>query len=666
MIHKTNIFAAPIICGAALALAVVAGCSKQEEIPVVTGFPEDGVVRIAANAGDPLTRADGTSSSEYSGTTLGLFIDYGQGDKYNGSNVKWTKAENAWTPEKQMLWKDDKTGANIYAYAPYVDGSAADAVNFEIPSDQTAGTLTADLVSWAYLNFVPNSSNNNFQDGKILISFGHRLVKLTFNFEKGNQFADGVTIASASLLGTSSKVVLNATAGTVAAAGDAASLDIKLHKVEDPKNPSALKYEAVFFPGDGQKAGAKMLQVKMSEGTVLNYVVPSTGLVESGLKSGSAYEMKMRLGKDKIEIASDVTVADWTESGNTLPGGEPVLNADLWDGTVATEFAGGSGSETDPYLIATSAQLAYLAQKVNGGETYEGKYFHQTEDFALDDKDWTPIGTFSKPFKGNFDGNNHEIFGLKVETTSYAGLFGYINSGSVKNVRICSGSVKASENYVGGIVGDLDDSTMENCTASVNVSGKANAGGLVGSITGSTISNCHFLSGEIVGEVDGSWDGERVGGIVGCAQGSNSSNVTNCSADASVKGKMNVGGLCGWFGNGDHTFSNCTMKGIVTVTKSYCGGLVGNLYDSNGKFESCQFEGSIKKDGDNVSNTGIAIGADESNVTFSECVCTVDEQTNTSLGREKVGYIKNKSAENEKVRSDGYAYSDTDIKVIVK
>ncbi len=252
-----------------------------------------------------------------------------------------------------------------------------------------------------------------------------------------------------------------------------------------------------------------------------------------------------------------------------------------------------------------------------------------------------------------------------METTSYAGLFGYINSGSVKKVRICSGSVKASENYAGGIVGDLDDSTMENCTASVNVSGKANVGGLVGSITGSTISNCHFISGEIVGEGDGSWDADRVGGIVGCAQGSNS-NVTNCSANASVKGKLNVGGLCGWFGNSDHIFSNCTMKGIVTVTKDYCGGLVGNLYDSNGKFESCQFEGSIKKDGDNVSNTGIAIGADLSNVTFSECVCTVDEQTNTSLGREKVGYIENKSAENEKVRSDGYAYSDTDIKVIVK
>ena len=652
MIHKTNIFAAPIICGAALALALAAGCDKMATTESPTGFPEDGVVRIAANAGDPLTRGDGTSSSEYSGTTLGLFIDYGSNDKYNGSNVKWTKAENAWTPEKQMLWKDDNTGANIYAYAPYVDGSAADAVNFEIPSDQTAGTLTADLVSWAYLKFVPNSSNNNFQDGKILISFGHRLVKLTFNFEKGNQFADGVTVSEAVLLGTSSKVVLNATAGTVAAASDAPGLNIKLHKVEDAQNPNALKYEAVFFPGEGQKTGAKMLQVKMSEGTVLNYVVPSGGLVEGGLQAGSAYEMKMRLGKDKIEVASDVTVADWTEGGTTLPGGESVLNADVWDGTVATDFASGRGISDDPYLISTSAQLAYLAQQVNGGTSYEGKYFRQTANFDLAGKKWTPIGAEeSKPFKGNFDGNNHEIFGLKVETDNwYAGLFGYIYSGSIKNIKICSGSVKTSGSYAGGIVGDLYNSTMENCTAIVNVSGRGNVGGLAGNISGSTVSNCHFLSGEIVGD-------SYVGGIVSHVQNSDKSTVKDCSANALVKGSECVGGLCGWFGNGDHEFSNCTMKGSVTVTKNSCGGLVGSLYDSKGTFKDCKFEGSIKKDGDKVSDTGIAIGADKSNVTFKNCVCTIDEQTKTSLNGKKVG---------NKVRSDDYTYPDTDIKVTDK
>mgnify|MGYP004519081195 CR=1 FL=1 len=639
MIHKTNIFAAPIIWGAALALALAAGCDKMATTESPTGFPEDGVVRIAANAGDPLTRADGASSSEYSGTTLGLFIYYGTNDKYNGSNVKWTKAENAWTPEKQMLWKDDKTGANIYAYAPYVDGSAADAVNFEIPSDQTAGTLAADLVSWAYLGFVPNDSNNDFQDGKILISFGHRLVKLTFNFEKGNQFASDVTVSEAVLLGTSSKVVLNATKGTVAAATDAAGLNIKLHKVEDAQNPTALKYEAVFFPGEGQGAGAKMLQVKMSDGTILNYVVPSSGLVSGGLKAGSAYEMKMRLGKDKIEVASDVTVADWTEGGTTLPGGESVLNADVWDGTVATGFASGSGISDDPYLISTSAQLAYLARQVNGGTSYEGKYFRQTANFDLAGKKWTPIGNSSNEFKGHFDGDNKEVYDLNVDITgSYAGLFGNITNGSVKNVRICSGSVKASVYYVGGIVGDFNYSTMENCTASVNVSGNSNVGGLAGSISGSTVSNCHFLSGEIVGSGDGPWDGDAVGGIVGRVQSSNVSTVKDCSANASVKGRMNVGGLCGWFGNGDHEFSNCTMKGSVTVTKEWCGGLVGYLSSSNGKFENCQFEGSIKKDGDNVSNTGIAIGADASNVTFKNCVCTIDEQTKTDLGKDnKVG-----------------------------
>ena len=654
MIHKTNIFAAPIICGAALALALAAGCDKMATTESPTGFPEDGVVRIAANAGDPLTRADGTSSSEYSGTTLGLFIDYGQGDKYNGSNVKWTKAENAWSPEKQMLWKDDKTGANIYAYAPYVDGSAADAVNFEIPSDQTAGTLTADLVSWAYLNFVPDASKNDFfsNDGKILISFGHRLVKLTFNFEKGNQFASDVTVSEAVLLGTSSKIVLNATAGAVVAANDAASLDIKLHQVKDAQNPNALKYEAVFFPGDGQKAEAKMLKVTMSEGTVLNYVVPSDGLVEGGLKAGSAYEMKMRLGKDKIEVASDVTVADWTEGGTTLPGGESVLNADVWDGTVATGFASGSGISDDPYLISTSAQLAYLAQQVNGGTSYEGKYFRQTANFDLAGKKWTPIGAEeSKPFKGNFDGNNHEIFGLKVETDDwYAGLFGYIYSGSIKNIKICSGSVKTSGSYAGGIVGGLDKSTMENCTAIVNVSGRGNVGGLAGNISGSTVSNCHFLSGEIVGD-------SYVGGIVSHVQNSDKSTVKDCSANALVKGSECVGGLCGWFGNGDHEFSNCTMKGSVTVTKNSCGGLVGSLYDSKGTFKDCKFEGSIKKDGDKVSDTGIAIGADKSNVTFKNCVCTIDEQTKTSLNGKKVG---------NKVRSDDYTYPDTDIKVTDK
>ena len=676
MIHKTNIFAAPIICGAALALALAAGCDKMATTESPTGFPEDGVVRIAANAGDPLTRADGTSSSEYSGTTLGLFIDYGTNDKYNGSNVKWTKAENAWTPEKQMLWKDDKTGASIYAYAPYVDGSAADAVNFEIPSDQTSGTLAADLVSWAYIGFVPNDSNNDFQDGKILISFGHRLVKLTFNFEKGNQFASDVTVSEAVLLGTSSKVVLNATKGTVTAASDAASLDIKLHKVEDSQNPTALKYEAVFFPGDGQKAGAKMLQVKMSEGTVLNYVVPSSGLVSGGLKAGSAYEMKMRLGKDKIELAKDgITVGSWTDSGNLSGGGEAEVDPDVnvWDGTTATAFESGDGSENTPYIISTAAQLAYLAQSVNGGESYEGKYFKLTTDLALAEIPWTPIGGYAhvgylveRPFKGNFDGDNHTIYGLKVvaekdgenNSNKRSGLFGLVNNSSnspkvyIKNLKIIganvlnenqfSGILCGSAHYVdisgvevsgnvtangwcGGLVGYIKDSKISACKARVKVTSTGSAGGLCAESSDLELSGCSVSSSEVVGTY-------QTGGLLGMIYGK--IDVNNCTADASVKGN-GVGGLFGVFTNDyskTRSAKNCTMTGAVTVYKGkgdeYGGGIVGWLYKFC-SFENCGFDGTVVKEEGvdaNKERVGAAIGKDDvGTCTFTDCWYNADK-----------------------------------------
>lgn len=687
MIHKTNIFAAPIICGAALALALAAGCDKMATTESPTGFPEDGVVRIAANAGDPLTRGDGTSSSEYSGTTLGLFIDYGSNDKYNGSNVKWTKAENAWSPEKQMLWKDDNTGANIYAYAPYVDGSAADAVNFEIPSDQTAGTLTADLVSWAYLKFVPNSSNNNFQDGKILISFGHRLVKLTFNFEKGNQFADGVTVSEAVLLGTSSKVVLNATAGTVAAASDAPGLNIKLHKVEDAQNPNALKYEAVFFPGEGQKTGAKMLQVKMSEGTVLNYVVPSGGLVEGGLKAGSAYEMKMRLGKDKIELAKDgITVGSWTDSGDLPGGGEAQVDptANVWDGTTAAfKETDGDGnelgnSETNPILIESAAQLAYLAQQVKAGESYSGKYFKLTKDLALAEMPWTPIGGYEQTdesnweerlFEGNFDGGNHTIYGLKVvaekkgnDNLQPLGLFGLVNRSSysstkvktyIKNLRI-SGANVLNENQksgilcgvayfvdisgvevsgvvtargvCGGLVGAIANSTISNCKAKVKVTSTGSAGGICAESADLELSKCSVSSSEIVGTY-------QTGGLLGMIY--NKLDVTDCTVDASVKG-YSVGGLFGVFGVDKQGYArsakNCTMTGAVTVAKGngdeYGGGIAGWLYGSC-SFENCGFNGTIVKEEGvdaNKERVGAAIGKDDvGTCTFTNCWYNVDK-----------------------------------------
>lgn len=397
-----------------------------------------------------------------------------------------------------------------------------------------------------------------------------------------------------------------------------------------------------------------------------------TGIWVNGipeLVAGKSYTFELIVGKTTVKVGS-VTVNDWT-TGDKIDIGETEGHPNLWDGSVAAGFAGGTGISDDPHIIATPAQLAYLADEVKGGTTYEGKYFRQTEDFDLGGNKWAPIGSWNHPFKGHFDGDNHEIFRLNadINLAMYGGLFGYISSGSVKNVKVRSGLVKSSNACVGGIVGELNGSQMENCTASVNVSGRESVGGLVGCLSsGSRVSDCHFLSGEITGN-----GGSSIGGIVGKVTKGNNASVRSvvdrCSVNASVKGYSDVGGLCGWSVDGDYIA--CTMKGSVTVTWENGGGLAGHI-GSKGEFNGCRFEGSINGEGGALYTRyiGIAIGYDECSenaskgVTFQSCVCIIDAQTNTSLNGEKVGYIVNKSAGNEKVRADGCDYSK--IKVTVK
>lgn len=668
----------------ALALAL-AGCNKMVAPETVTGFPEDGVVRIAATAGEPQTRADGR---EYDGSTLGLFIDYGSGTenaRYTHSNVKWTNGTDGWTPEKQMLWKNSKTSADIYAYAPYIDG-AADAKNlvFSIPADQSAGTTAADLVSWGQAGFAPNSENQNFVDGKIIISFSHRLVKMIFNFGMGNQFGSDVTVKEVVLLGTASKVLCDATIDrnpAVTASPDASSLDIILHKLDD------LKYEAVFFPGKGQEKGAKMLKVTMSDGTVLFYTVPGGGLVSSGLMPGSAYTMTMRLGKDKVELAKDgITVGEWGDSGSLTCGEADVdPKADVWDGKTVTPFSTGDSenplgdSEATPILIENAAQLAYLAEQVNGGNTYQGKYFKLAKDIALANKPWTPIGAevFQKEFKGNFDGGGHTIYGLKVKG---AGLFGYVNGpfsggtkrtyikdvkisgadvtsetahsgilcGAVGNVKISgvdvSGTIIGEKDNCGGIVGYITNSEISNCNARAKVTGVKYVGGLCGYLYNSEVSSCSVSSGEIAGE------SYNIGGLFGRIH--SKCTVQECTVDATVKGKR-VGGLFGSvyipMDENIHILKNCIMTGTITVMKDekgqeQGGGLVGAL-EGKSQFENCGFDGTIvKEEGVDANNVkvGAAIGIDDSGeCTFTGCWYNADKTT----GLYKLGSTKNPNAD---------------------
>ena len=86
----------------------------------------------------------------------------------------------------------------------------------------------------------------------------------------------------------------------------------------------------------------------------------------------------------------------------------------IWDGSIAAGFAGGSGTEDDPYLISNGSELAYLAQQVNSGNRYENVHFKLTNDIYLNDTtDWELWGTTGSSSAGKADTCN----GSAIEPT---------------------------------------------------------------------------------------------------------------------------------------------------------------------------------------------------------------------------------------------------------
>ena len=295
-----------------------------------------------------------------------------------------------------------------------------------------------------------------------------------------------------------------------------------------------------------------------------------------------------------------------------------------WDGSIATAFAGGTGTESDPYQIADGAQLAYLASEVNKGQPYENACFVLTADIDLGNHDWTPIGNFFSDalfggtdysvFAGNLDGKGHTVSNISIGTESAPlesdvfGLFG-VTGGKLSNLNLDGvtiyGTAKNVSGYVIGLAGALSGSAsgpVENChvanlsmTMSTPDSGMAAAywiGGLVGALDGQYIDECS-VSGKIT-EKSGKGS---IGGLIG--ELGRAAKITYSHADVALNvkpdyyGGANVGGLIGK-GNGEKdpetVISNCYATGNVTGG-AYSGGFAGSLWGLN--IKNCYATGDV-------------------------------------------------------------------------
>lgn len=235
----------------------------------------------------------------------------------------------------------------------------------------------------------------------------------------------------------------------------------------------------------------------------------------------------------------------------------------------------GDGSADKPYKISTAAELAWFRDQVNSGNNRVSATLTEDIDLAefchaadgttyTDELSWTPIGNFDINYQGTFDGNGKTISNLYINATSeFAGFFGYLAGGNIKNITFDNAKVNSTGIYYTGILAGYAGSCIfENIK---------------------TLGNCSVEGKQITG------------GIAGIAVG----NISNCENHAEVKGMGSLGGILGMYYGSDNSITSCANYGAVTGTYRQVGGMVG--YFDSGTIQNSANYGDITGK-DNVGN----------------------------------------------------------------
>ena len=246
-----------------------------------------------------------------------------------------------------------------------------------------------------------------------------------------------------------------------------------------------------------------------------------------------------------------------------------------------------------------------LANLVNSGNTLEGKTIKQVNDINLQcnaTNIWIPIGNYGENqnnyFAGTYDGKGHKIENIYIDTTSsYQGLFGY-NKGTIKNIGIHTGEIKAGDNS-GSIVGQ-NEGTIEKCYNNINLECYQGAyfggiAGIQGKNSKSKIIKC-YNTGNITGKI--TKDKGAIGGIVGYTNQSNIENSYNAGNITNIAVAQNVrtAGIADNVGGGK--IHSCYNTGNITTqiendeTNPVVAGIIGEVHE--GEINNCYNIGETK------------------------------------------------------------------------
>ena len=290
----------------------------------------------------------------------------------------------------------------------------------------------------------------------------------------------------------------------------------------------------------------------------------------------------------------------------------------------------GSGTSSDPYIIESAENLAFLAYMVNKGYDTKDLYFRLITDIDLAgnmNNYWEPIGLGNRwpdedgcdrgivesgtSFRGHFDGGGHGISNIYVDDIyTYSGLFGRVSGQNnspaiIENVCIVSGTIKGIN--CGGIAGNGSLALISNCMNSASVEGDT-VGGIVG-VNAFEIHQCHN-AGNVTGSIAGGIVGEEAhiieecynngnivctnriaGGILGLAT---DVTIKNCYNTGHISGVGNIfddfpiaGGIIGFTSNAIN-MSNSYNVGEISST-NLMGCLLGHITNGSTKVTNCHY-----------------------------------------------------------------------------
>ena len=434
-------------------------------------------------------------------------------------------------------------------------------------------------------------------------------------------------------------------------------------KSQTLENSKSVSYEINKIDKDTNEPiqGAKFAIYKLSEYyETIDFIKNNKNEYLGKQNENGIYELETDAdGKIKLELAPGLYKAVETKSaeGYALEESEALRTTYFRAEEENKEDEGNTNINNADLVINNIEDLVRFSNDVNSGNSYEGKtvVLARTLDFNEDSSYNNPedttfgdyngdgtvegikqelakeegtgfkaVGNDTNPFKGTFNGNEHEIKNINIyanESSLYGGIIGKIVSGKIMNLGIVDAKIICNSKASGGIVGNATDSKIINCYNKGNLTteNRAPVEGIAGEITNSKIIRC-YNEANITGNcttgiayyaknstIENCYNTGNLnssapsGGIV---FNISNSEILNCYNNGKIESLSNSGGIIATNAN-DSKIVNCYNLATISNSNGAAGGIIGSTV-SDSEIIDCYNEGKIN------SSNNIAAGIAQS------------------------------------------------------